>query len=418
MSNYTNQDAKDQIDLAYYTDPSFVGLSPQYWCHTPMLIAEIKNLVLMNGIDCIPVIVPKSSEEQTDEQDRHVLHMVPVSLCELHGLVVGIHHKKERILLLDDGTGLLDCMILGNEKSSIPIHSQLCPTTSEITCGDFVVVRGKIVVMSITYEDNKEVVHRELHVSFIDRTDSEAETLHFLECMQRDEKWIQAFHESVKNSMEDGTAMPILNAPQVLERLPKNSLGYEGLFSGFIENEEDILTSLTTCECLLNRKLRKQKRMLLYCHCCATSDSTDPHFIFRDALVHVLLRMEVAYSKSFKTVQNIEPFKFDYKHICENDHLKRVANGVVMDICDPSILETRQKRLFQSTFSALREDGILFHLNEHTDEYLLLSVQFAMIPYFEKQRKLHTEPPVYWNCIPKFRRIRAYKEWEELKKNN
>ncbi len=52
----TDQDSPSThtLDLASISpvDHRVIGLSPQYWSHTPLLIGDLTDLPLVNGVDC------------------------------------------------------------------------------------------------------------------------------------------------------------------------------------------------------------------------------------------------------------------------------------------------------------------------------------------------------------------------------
>ena len=168
----------DDNTIHFYNgvEHSIVGLSPQYWSYTPMLIGDVHRLVLVNGIDCILCdysrdesmylsnTLPKDREnddhddhhKRYDEHSSRPVRLLPVSRCELCGLIVNLEYRSNGavFILLDDGTGLVDC--ISWEKSNFRAVPPLLPfaETSErkFQVGDIVCVLGKIKCLSVSSE--------------------------------------------------------------------------------------------------------------------------------------------------------------------------------------------------------------------------------------------------------------------------
>ena len=106
-----------------------IGLTPHYWAHIPMLIGDVHQLGLVNGVSCI-VITQDVMHHDDDDDNQHGYHdddhdhaaaaavvpqhlqFIPVSKCTLVGVVVNVDHKSNGsiLYLIDDGTGLMDCL--------------------------------------------------------------------------------------------------------------------------------------------------------------------------------------------------------------------------------------------------------------------------------------------------------------------
>jgi len=139
------------------------------------------------------------------------------------------------------------------------------------------------------------------------------------------------------------------------------------------------------------------KLSLLYCHCIATKEVLDPDLIFRDALLKKLLDMEKNYviniGKNQKQQQNPTSYHegsddasisqyltFTFEAMQNDQNLLEIANNVI-----PETSHKKQNitRLFINTFRSLRKDGILYHLNERDDVYMLVSKNYVMEPYLK-----------------------------------
>jgi hypothetical protein len=75
-----------------------VGLSPSYWAHVPLLVAQILDLRVVGGILCL-------------DQPGGSGKLVPVTKCSLVGVIVAVDARYEStVYVIDDGTGLIDCV--------------------------------------------------------------------------------------------------------------------------------------------------------------------------------------------------------------------------------------------------------------------------------------------------------------------
>jgi hypothetical protein len=101
---------------------------------------------------------------------------------------------------------------------------------------------------------------------------------------------------------------------------------------------------------------------------------------------------------------------FEYKRVVENEALQQVAATTASDK-DNKGLSVSRKQLFMKTFSALRDDGIVYLMDHDKDTYLLISRARVLEPYcrimhdksgenFEARSMLVAEPPPYISCLP------------------
>ena len=125
-------------------DYRLIGLSPQYWSYTPLLIGDIINLPLINGADCFVTTRNGNrssgdssdcdSAQDVDEDDTNQCkmnvvedhemqntntnndngkswHILPLSRVLLRGIATAIDRRPNgcTLIVLDDGTGSIDC---------------------------------------------------------------------------------------------------------------------------------------------------------------------------------------------------------------------------------------------------------------------------------------------------------------------
>jgi len=141
-------------------EPHLVGLSPTYWCHVPLLIAQIHTQVaLVRGIHCLHIypnshdakMARRSNNEKEDEhanekleshrqQQQHV-KMIPISKCHLVGTIVSAERKASGAVryVLDDGTGLMDVLFwidryLDELPEIVPLHPSFGGARADGTC--------------------------------------------------------------------------------------------------------------------------------------------------------------------------------------------------------------------------------------------------------------------------------------------
>jgi hypothetical protein len=483
-----------QLELAHDdVDPASVGLSPQYWCYTPMLIAEVNELVLRNGIDCIPVVVdslplleeqqlsltrivttedndnrapaPSSGHNQQTSSDecevmidkphmienkKMMVHLVPVSCCELQGFIVAAEYKSNgsKSYVLDDGTGLVDCLsstetddgtdadapppVRESEADDIKNRPKNDPVPIDV--GDHVRLRGRICVLSVSQSKPNGIhdANREIHITSIDRvplSGGDEESWHSIQCIKRHRIWVNTFQQDTyyyyyqidNKNKTPAHPGPILNAPVALARLSHSTILPISHHEGGLHRDSDSRCSTTMrtlqyqCPCDAYPRLKRHKEELLYCHCTAKPEALDPHFVYRDALLHRLLRMEskVIYpqnptvaEKDDNKQSSTTPAKppsstkgvliFQYNTLGEDYKLRRVAEQVIAangSNCvnnsnnHQRLAEIQHTRLLRNTVRALKNDGLLFLLDEHQDDYILLSAKRAIRPFLLLQQQ-------------------------------
>ena len=353
-----------------------VGVSLAYWSFVPLTIRDVCRLSLVQGLDCLSSH-PSSTQFKIDAdelplqnscnnqvfeeamgEDRELI--IPISKCKLLGTVVGLDHKTNKtIFLLDDGTGLIDCIRWNPKVNFVEISSGSALTNYDIKLGDSVFVLGKVRSISRTLD--KEII-REIHIEKIEKISSQLpnqETMHWLKCSYSGKR--------IRYTKSPDT--PIFPPSFAEEKLSESS------FLQRLQNQDDIVEKLKEEKIKLNpNALPKDgqyfkpgckcklfhKEMLLYCHCDAEFLKHDPNFRFRDALLNVLLKME-------SDVKTEQPLLFLFKTLKEDDTLLSEGKRVLGD--DKYIYS----HLLLPTVAKLRRDGIIFLEDESRDEYLLIS---------------------------------------------
>lgn len=393
-----------------------VGVSPQYWSHTPMCIKYLHELGLVDGIDCLVV--------------KNQARFIPVSKCELQGAIVNAERRSNGscLYLLDDGTGVVDCLSWAdNSMYSLPSLIPHDDDHGTFRVGDIVRVFGKIKCVSIGpvresikahgREWNVQEGVREVHITGISSVPLNSQANHWLRCMHFAQRaLIDATRaESTLRTVESGASNhlnylehkrtmtdPVRNGPDVLCLLGPEIASKAVQRTNF-PAPDDAYGAWRVfgagCRCDL-----PYLDSLLYCHCQATVVSLDHHFKFRDALLELLLRIEgdVNHSKNGNSIENSQ-LRFQYKTIVSNAALQGVAAETVENAGNIAV---SVDRLFLQTFAALRKDGIVSLLDSNTDTYLLVSRGRVLEPHCKKllqktntslleRRVLQNEQPAY-----------------------
>jgi hypothetical protein len=443
-----SNDARDAASgLLSGAEHFLVGISPQYWSHTPMNIQRLHQLGLVEGIDCLVLRkrmndyqhgIPESNEHRwsgNDEEASRVpskrksmdadnrkvnamrnevnVRFIPVSKCELQGVIVNAERKSNGscLYVLDDGTGVVDCISwVDNAMYSLP---PLVPQNEESlnrTCrvGDMVRVFGKIRCVSIgcvreTVKLNGRIWEirdctREIQVTSISpllqqgerhSTSMDTQSNHWLRCLQFERRALigcptdvhiynptsQCHYREQKKAMTE----PVRNGSDVLSLLG-SEIASQALQRTDFPATDDSYGAWRVfgvgCRCDL-----PYKDSLLYCHCQATVISLDPHFTFRDALLKLLLEMESEAELSSRADPSNFQLHFQYKSIVGNSSLRVVA---MQTVTKNNKMAVSVDQLFLKTFGVLRKDGIISLLDDETDTYLLISRKHVIDPYCKK----------------------------------
>ncbi|OEU13223.1 hypothetical protein FRACYDRAFT_241558 [Fragilariopsis cylindrus CCMP1102] len=398
------------------------GISPQYWSYVPMSVMDVLNLKLKDGINWMIIhdnnnnnndynlsSKQKSLSDDKDGNDndngragekKNEFMLSPISRCLLVGYIVYKSQRRDgsMIYILDDGTGLIDCVHWLNNYSNNNDTQQdiyhlpsLNMTGGDNTndqdddytddaaaacfsVGDPVRIFGKIECLASISKtqknkemnsegrgnhkhnhngyDNDNNVHyivREIHTSLIERFGSLGSLGNINSCLDNLGPQIQS---QINNK---------INLPAA----------------------DDIYTCSwrvfgTNCCCNLS-----YMDDMLYCHCQCKVEPLDPSYHFRDAILHILQSMQA---------RTTERLQFIYKQIRNNEQLQTLASREIIVVDEQQQHDTTTKkkntlidRLFLKTFSALRNDGIVCLLNTNTDEYLLITRDKVLEPYIRNQ---------------------------------
>lgn len=216
-------------------DHQFLGLSPTYWSYNPMLIGDILRLGFINGVDCMispPITDDKRSSKNSCSKYNNV---VPVSKCEIRGVIVYADHKsnKSSHYVLDDGTGLIDCVSWSSVNSiywlpSLDDYEE--ENMKSFQVGDTVRIMGKLKCIFIEQEKRQRcdeapptklirtidgikwenrVCVREIVINVIDYSDNQGcrnsgntmteEIMHWLKCVQFGRRLHSKFNNESNN---------------------------------------------------------------------------------------------------------------------------------------------------------------------------------------------------------------------------
>ena len=331
-----------------------VGISPSFWAHVPMTIQQLNDLKLVDGLFC-----------WSDGE-----HYIPVTKCLLVGYIVSqtIRASDEASLyVLDDGTGLVDCLAWAKTSDDMYHLPYLTPKPSShqpdnLELGGMVRVFGKIQCVAV--KENGMVV-KEVQATLIDQVvKGSVETRHWELCLERE--------LSMARNPDEFTAVKYLNilgssiSAQVRERrmLPARN-----------DKEEEWRVFGTSCSCSLPYKME-----LLYCHCIASVERLDPQFAFRDVLLEYLIELQSTQTK---------PLTFFYRDIrCIQQLRQEASNGIVATQEYRGLeMEGQVDRLFKNTFRWLRTDGIIYLVNEDFDQYLFINRRWVLEPYVQHELK-------------------------------
>lgn len=332
------------------------GISPQFWSHVPMTVMDVQRLKLLGGINYCYVDITKNGG--IGQQHRHCLK--PVSRCLLVGSIVYADLRRDGSMayVLDDGTGLIDCvhwsMGFMQDIYHLPSLDDYSDdvSRSSFSVGDTVRVFGKIECVAVVRKNgaNEDEIIREIQASLMERildNPLRDEALHWRRCQKAatvdgPESYLDLLGSQIQSQVKCRIDLPAVD----------DTNGSWRVFG-------------TSCRCNL-----QYMDKLLYCHCQAKIEPSDPNNRFRDELLHKLLAMEASCSGNLT---------FTYKDIKNDVQLRELAAKELQTSLGSCT--TLIDRLFLNTFRALRHDGILHLLNNHTDEYLLITRDRVLEPF-------------------------------------
>ena len=239
----------DRIDHLSYqddevTDHALVGISPTYWSHVPLHIQQIHHLKLVNGIQCLTVETSAEQDSQdvgdtTTRPPASSSKIVPISKCQLVGIVVCVERKPNGsvIYVIDDGTGLIDCLHYPCILSDDPWDSLLPPLVQSsdqddiFPVGECVKVMGRIQCISIqqaspvdtTDSSPKLTCIREIHATLVESVKTcYSSSLSLLDAERRHwDRCIRLYRATLIPTALAATEPPpiLCNAKDVLVRL-------------------------------------------------------------------------------------------------------------------------------------------------------------------------------------------------------
>lgn len=355
-----------------------VGISPQYWAHAPMHIADILHLRLVNGINCWCSAV-NNNDDSSNDDDKTTSSFVPISKCLLVGCIVNAAIRSDGSItyVLDDGTGFIDCLQWSNNTANdiyfLPslVEDDDDPSPT-FRIGDLVRVFGKINCISTKTKDRPI---REIQASLIEHVESpaiggcslDAEARHWMACVH--------FQASITKIPERHNAVGFLEhlGPQIQSQVKERM---------HLPASDDTNASWrvfgVSCRCNIANHLENSMASLLYCHCQAKVEPLDPEFVFRDALLQTLLEMQLGHTKKLV---------FTYNQIKQNQRLWDVASKLVHRTMARSsnALHFSVERLFLNSVRALRQDGILYLVDGSSDLYLLITREKVLEPYVRNE---------------------------------
>lgn len=410
-------------------EPCIVGLSPGYWANLPVSIADVHQMKIVGGVNCMI--------RQESKNNKTTLQCYPVSRCVLGGMIVLVHAKANNsyFYVIDDGTGWIDCLAWGQSEESLYALPALvgdevasaATAPSSFRVGDRVRVFGRIECVSVS--DTKQDLRvdgrvlelrdciREIHVTLMEplapATDAQTcdldwEANHWVKSI-RMTKPADNHHQNNTMGLRSGIHALEWLGPKIKKDVEKrryfpsagDSLGAWRVFG-------------VACSCRL-----PYQDALLYCHCQAKTEPLDPNLTFRDALLQCLLEMEERLYQQSQQLSNQNPssnlqqsqqnydLRFQYQTISNHRELREVALKVV---AHTELHALYGSQLVLATVRALRHDGILSLLDEPSDTYLLVTRRGVLEPYLrrfhqsnknKKQKQLRV--PFYLESVPKAR---------------
>ena len=365
------------------TESFLVGLSPTFWSHVHLCISEIHRLKLIDGVHCL-LLGPDGSD--TSQSANDVLKLVPISRCRIIGCIVSVERKASgsTFYVLDDGTGLLDCVAWEASLDELPplLNSRgVEQSTDQYQVGDVVEVMGRVECVgespsdggttqdSLVVAGRKLSVYpcagRELHVSLIGSLSSESRAT---------PGCLDAESRHMLQSYPVAPASTFYNANDVLEWLGPELASQVEKKQHFPSVDDKVgawklFGSRCPCEC------DDLKTELLYCHCIAKPLDLDPRLVYRDALLRVVLHHIESRDSSPQT-----PFFVHYRELVEDTKLKILAREQMGLLGRPPNYSTQ---LLLQTIRALRDDGILHLYDSTSDVYLLISRAAVLEPYVQ-----------------------------------
>ena len=441
-------------------ETSLVGLSPTYWAHVPLSISQIHQLELIHGVHCY-CYRPFPSDEQKPKGDSTtachnnsappaMMKIVPISKCRVVACIVSLERRAasgSALYVLDDGTGLLDCISWQDDlmEDALPPLVEH-PTISnndfndsnsinnhlpneyyhQFQVGDMVEVFGRIECVAIlspldNNNNNRPRCVRELHLSMLRLLPSCGSRPTSDCCLDSESKhMMQVSSTGIHDPSTSLQQLPLYNATDVLDWLGPE-ISFQIQQKEHFPSVHDKVGAWRLfgiqCPCGSGGGCQDLKDALLYCHCIAKKVDLDPDWSYRDALLRVLLQMErklnddtaVPHTASDDTT--LLPLFVHYQELVNNSMLEKKAEQQVKRLDYPA---TAAKQVLLRTIRTLCDDGILHLYDAEMDTYLLISRATVLEPYVRLlsskkaddmvvRSRLFTNRPVFLQRVPKAR---------------
>ena len=442
-------------------DYRIIGLSPQYWSYTPLLIGDLVGLPLINGLDCF--VAPDDGVERIGDWK-----ILPISRVLLRGVVTAIDRRPNgcTLIVLDDGTGAIDCRYWDDSHRSSSAFSlpSLLPEHDKINkdrgfrfiVGDSLEVMGKIKALTAGATNDKcELLNhsvnplevrfgcvREVHASSVCLIDEgetriakpwNGEMVHWLKCM----KFSRNLASQCSAAAIDDTknvCSTIRNGKDVLPLLGEDvTSSVLGDGSSDFTNFDKTLGNNNVLQRKCCGTPHRFREALFYCHCEATLEALDTRFCFRDALLNRLLDMEAQLQRTSDScypsatencmdlfgVQCVDtvppPLLFTFETIYKDEELTSIANEVASS-SNTTQPEANGQRLLRKTFAAMKNDGLLSLYDLEEDLYILVSRTRVIEPFLRRARDTMDHggflipQPFFLASVPK-KRITDISNW-------
>lgn len=177
----------DTLESYSGAEPFLVGLTPYFWAHVPLLVKHFSSLKLINGINFLLMV----------DDEQKPCKLLPVSKVTLVGTIVCAERRSNNsvIYVVDDGTGLVDCLHWLENPFSVPSLTGYYPTVeSMLPVGSLVKIMGRIDCLSIHPTEKEEILIngqrleslacvREIHSNIVQiLTSLDIESRHWLAC--------------------------------------------------------------------------------------------------------------------------------------------------------------------------------------------------------------------------------------------
>ena len=343
-------------------DYRVIGLSPQFWSNTPLLVGDLISLPLINGVDCFvsPADVNRTEElihgadcegqtggfgtkkrkrmeseddaEQCDpkskkpREDANLIgswNILPLSRVLLRGIATAIDRRPNgcTLIVLDDGTGAIDCRYWDDSDNCngaynlpplLPEHEKI--NTRRESCfavGDSLEVMGRIKVMTAGNTNNDQCILSDqssipLEVRFGCVREVHATSVCLIDEGQSRmaNKWngeIVHWLKCMKFSQQCSLTNDsrIRNGKNILPLLgDKISTSIASGRSDLFDNNNNNNNNNNVLDRDCCQTPRRFRSSFFYCHCEATWETLDPSFCFRDALLNRLLDTEAQLQRS------------------------------------------------------------------------------------------------------------------------